>query len=129
MQAGAGHGARGARRSPSHSSAQPCASRFDSERHVQHRTESHRANDTARLVSHSTQGGDRYDARHGVRHAVTGAGYPVRLDPAFFQTGDAGGVGRDPAIYTVSRRLIVIGPGHPPRSAAREAARRGLGRE
>ncbi|MEQ8433795.1 MAG: hypothetical protein RIA71_06105 [Oceanicaulis sp.] len=53
----------------------------------------------------------------------------MRLGPAFFQAGEAGGVGRDPAVYTISRRLIVIGPGHPPPSAAREAARRGLGRE
>lgn len=105
MRAESGHGGRGARRSPSRSSAHLCESRFDTERHVQHRPESHRGHDTAR------------------------AGDPVRLGPVFFQTGDAGGVGRDPAVYTVNRRLIVIGPAHPPRSAAREAARRGLGRK
>ncbi|MGX6646706.1 hypothetical protein ACWCOP_02040 [Maricaulaceae bacterium MS644] len=124
-QAGSGHGAQDARRAPAHSSAHPCAPRFGSERYVQHRSGFHQAHDAARVVSQSTHA----VSHHGPQSAGARAGDPVRLGPAFFQTGDAGGVGRDPAVYAVSRRLIVIGPGHTPPSAAREAARRGLARE
>jgi len=110
MQAGSGRGAQSARQPRSPSSAHPCASRFDSRTHYQahtlRHTEPHRAHD-----------------------AATRAGDSVRLGPAFFQTGEAGGVGRDPAVYVVSRRFIVTGTDHSPRSAGREAARRGLGRE
>lgn len=52
----------------------------------------------------------------------------VRLNPAFFHDAGAGGVGREPVIYPVSRGFIVIAPRQAPPSAAREAARRGLGR-
>lgn len=140
-QAGSGHGAQGARRAPASSSAHPCPSRFNTRLHdeqgVRRRTGSDRNHDTARVVGHGAHSphsvqrsyGGYVGAGHDARHATTSAGDPVRLGPAFFQTGEAGGVGRDPAVYTISRRLIVIGPGHPPPSAAREAARRGLGRE
>lgn len=111
MQTGSGQGAQGARRSHFHSSDQPCDSRFES-----------RSRHESRVRRRAEPQGARHDA-------AARAGDPVRLGPAFFQTGDAGGVGRDPAVYTVSRRLIVIGPGHPPPSAGREAARRGLGRK
>jgi hypothetical protein len=114
-QAGSGHGAQGARHSRMPSSARPCASRFDSRTHYE-------ARERHRTVQHST-------VQHRTHDAAARSGDPVRLGPAFFQTGDSGGVGRDPAVYTVSRRLILIGPGHPPLSAGREAARRGLGHE
>jgi len=57
------------------------------------------------------------------------AGAPVRLNPALFAHGDAGGVGRAPLTLTYPRqRLVIVARSHAPRSAGAEAARRGLAR-
>ncbi|MGJ3232515.1 MAG: hypothetical protein ACFE0P_12015 [Oceanicaulis sp.] len=57
------------------------------------------------------------------------AGEPVSLDSAFFLARDAGGVGREPVVMARSYRVLWVGDRGAPRSAGREAARRGLGRE
>lgn len=53
----------------------------------------------------------------------------VRLEAGFFVARDSGGVGREPRVYAADRRIVIIAPDRAPRSAGREAARRGLGRD
>ena len=53
----------------------------------------------------------------------------VRLEAGFFVARDSDGVGREPLVYATNRRIVVVAPGRAPRSAGREAARRGLGRD
>lgn len=75
-----------------------------------------------------------HHARTPARDHAEAAPRPRRaaltLDPAFFADRQAGGVGREPLVLTGTRaRLVIIAPPAAPRSAAVEAARRGLGRE
>ena len=53
----------------------------------------------------------------------------VRLEAGFFVARDSDGVGREPLVYATNRRIVVVAPDRAPRSAGREAARRGLGRD
>lgn len=84
----------------------------------------------APCVTASAMEGETVRDRHHCRaEGRTARREPVRLEADFFVAQDAGGVGREPLVYATHRRIVVVTPDRAPRSAGREAARRGLGRD